>query len=75
MIFNESSITWKDKQHSKPNRRGHLQRFDLQLITAHIGNAAVNRWRLFLTLALTIAKVCGVTVEDVFYMQEEEENG
>ena len=27
------------------------------------------------TLALTIAKVCGVTVEDVFYLQEEEENG
>lgn len=26
------------------------------------------------TLALTIAKVCGVTVEDVFYLQEEEEN-
>ena len=27
------------------------------------------------TLALTIAKVCGVTVEDVFYLKEEEENG
>lgn len=27
------------------------------------------------TLALTIAKVCGVTVEDVFYLQEEEANG
>lgn len=27
------------------------------------------------TLALTIAKVCGVKVEDVFYLQEEEENG
>ena len=26
------------------------------------------------TLALTIAKVCGVTVEDVFYLKEEEEN-
>ena len=26
-------------------------------------------------LALTIAKVCGVTVEDVFYLQEEEDNG
>lgn len=26
------------------------------------------------TLALTIAKVCGVTVEDVFYLQEEIEN-
>ena len=25
------------------------------------------------TLALTIAKVCGVTVEDVFYLKEEEE--
>ena len=28
-----------------------------------------------LTLALTIAKVCGVTVEDVFYWQEEDEDG
>lgn len=27
------------------------------------------------TLALTIAKVCGVTVEEIFYLQEEEENG
>ena len=27
------------------------------------------------TLALTIAKVCGVTVEDVFYLQEEDEDG
>jgi putative transcriptional regulator len=27
------------------------------------------------TLALTIAKVCGVKEEDVFYLQEEEENG
>ena len=27
------------------------------------------------TLALTIAKVCGVTVEDVFYLKEEEEDG
>ena len=27
------------------------------------------------TLALTIARVCGVKVEDVFYLQEEEENG
>ena len=26
------------------------------------------------TLALTIAKVCGVTVEDVFYLQEETEH-
>ena len=26
-------------------------------------------------LALTIAKVCGVTVEEVFYLQEEEDNG
>ncbi len=26
------------------------------------------------TLALTIAKVCGVTVEEIFYLQEEEEN-
>ena len=26
------------------------------------------------TLALTIAKVCGVTVEDVFYLKEEEED-
>ena len=26
------------------------------------------------TLALTIAKVCGVTVEDVFYLQEEDED-
>lgn len=26
------------------------------------------------TLALTIAKVCGVTVEDIFYLQEEIEN-
>ncbi len=26
------------------------------------------------TLALTIAKVCGVMAEDVFYLQEEEEN-
>lgn len=26
------------------------------------------------TLALTIAKVCGVTVEEVFYLQEETEN-
>ena len=25
------------------------------------------------SLALTIAKVCGVTVEDVFYLKEEEE--
>jgi putative transcriptional regulator len=27
------------------------------------------------TLALTIAKVCGVAVEEVFYLQEEEDNG
>ncbi len=27
------------------------------------------------TLALTIAKVCGVTVEEVFYLQEEEKDG
>ena len=27
------------------------------------------------TLALTIAKVCGVAVEDIFYLQEEKENG
>lgn len=27
------------------------------------------------TLALTIAKVCGVAVEEVFYLQEEEEHG
>lgn len=27
------------------------------------------------TLALTIAEVCGVKEEDVFYLQEEEENG
>ena len=27
------------------------------------------------TLALTIAKVCGVTVEEIFYLQEGEENG
>ena len=27
------------------------------------------------TLALTIARVCGVTVEGVFYLQEEEEHG
>ena len=27
------------------------------------------------TLALTIAKVCGVTVEDVFYLKEENDNG
>ena len=26
------------------------------------------------TLALTIARVCGVAVEDVFYLQEEMEN-
>ena len=26
------------------------------------------------TLALTIAKVCGVTVEKIFYLQEETEN-
>ena len=26
------------------------------------------------SLALTIAKVCGVTVEEVFYLQEETEN-
>ena len=26
-------------------------------------------------LALTIAKVCGVTVEDVFYLHEEDEDG
>lgn len=26
------------------------------------------------TLALTIAKVCGVTVEEIFYLQEEAEN-
>ena len=26
-------------------------------------------------LALTIAKVCGVTVEEVSYLQEEEDNG
>ena len=28
-----------------------------------------------LSLALTIAKVCGVAVEEVFYLQEEEDNG
>jgi putative transcriptional regulator len=27
------------------------------------------------TLALTIAKVCGVTVEEIFYLQEETEDG
>ena len=27
-----------------------------------------------ITLALTIAKVCGVTVEEIFYSQEEPEN-
>ena len=27
------------------------------------------------TLALTIAKVCGVTVEEVFYLQEEDNDG
>lgn len=27
-----------------------------------------------ITLALTIAKVCGVTVEEIFYLQEETEN-
>lgn len=27
------------------------------------------------TLALTIAKVCGVTVEEVFYLEKEENNG
>lgn len=27
------------------------------------------------TLALTIARVCGVTVEEIFYLQEAEENG
>jgi len=27
------------------------------------------------TLALTIAKVCGITVEEVFYLEEEENNG
>lgn len=27
------------------------------------------------TLALTIAKVCGATVEEIFYLQEESENG
>ncbi len=27
------------------------------------------------TLALTIASVCKVTVEDVFYLQEEDDNG
>ena len=26
-------------------------------------------------LALTIAKVCGVTVEEVFYLQEEDNDG
>ena len=26
------------------------------------------------TLALTIAKVCGVTVEEIFYLQEDEEH-
>ena len=27
------------------------------------------------TLALTIAKVCGTSVEEIFYLQEENENG
>lgn len=27
-----------------------------------------------ITLALTIARVCGVTVEEIFYLQEETEN-
>ena len=27
------------------------------------------------SVALAIAKVCGVTVEEVFYLQEEEDNG
>ncbi len=27
------------------------------------------------TLALTIAKICNVTLEEVFYLQEENENG
>ena len=27
------------------------------------------------TLALTIAKVCGVTVEEIFYLEEDNENG
>lgn len=26
------------------------------------------------TLALTIARICGVTVEEIFYLQEETEN-
>ena len=29
----------------------------------------------FTMFALTIAKVCGVAVEEVFYLQEEEDNG
>ncbi len=27
------------------------------------------------TLALTIAKVCNLTVEDIFYLEEDENNG
>ncbi len=27
------------------------------------------------SLALTIAKICGVTVEEIFYLREESENG
>lgn len=27
------------------------------------------------TLALTIAKVCGITVEEIFYLEEDNENG
>ena len=38
-------------------------------------NKVVERRNFMVTFAMTIAKVCGVTVEDVFYLQEEKENG
>ena len=31
-------------------------------------------YSLSVTLALTIARICDVTVEEIFYLQEEEEN-
>ena len=40
-------------------------------------NQSYRKGRLFasVNLALTIAKVCGVTVEEVFYLQEEDNDG
>ena len=52
----------------EPKSRGGVSRQTISLIERGDYSPSV-------TLALTIAKVCGVTVEEVFYLEEEENNG